>query len=133
MNIQFKVINDDITPDLIVKQQEAKKVILEFRDETKDLVSQIASETIFSGIGKPSLQIRTGATAEAGMSVYQNKKNRRSLNTATNYYFSKITNLFENFQNRKQLRLLSRLGKEVEANSKISSIWEQKVNSIKGD
>lgn len=108
-----------------------RKVILDFADDESPLVNEIARSTIFNGVGKNSLKVRTGETQRTALITRRVSKLKGARAFAGESFWSKATNIHDNFKERKKLGLLKALKKEFEKDSRVKSIFENAMDSFK--
>jgi hypothetical protein len=121
---------EKIQREIRTKISGMRKVLLEFADDESPLVNEIARATIFGGVGKASLTPRTGETQQAGLIGRRYSKLKGKSNFAGESFWSKATNIHDNFKERKKLGLLKALKREFEKDSRVNSIFNQAMDDF---
>lgn len=121
--INFIYTVDDAKKEIKNKISAMQRVLLKFADDESPLVNQIAKETIFNGVGKPSLGVRSGGTKAEGLQSRKFQKLTKKANMVGESFWNHMTNIHDNFKERKRLGLLRRLNKEFKTNSAVEQIF----------
>ena len=129
----FKITltEDGISEHLKKNIEKVQPIMEKLIRENSGLVQQeIKSQVLNGGKGLP---VRTGETQSKGFEWIQHTKKKKGVPIVDGYFWSRISNLYENFKNRKRI-YLTRLTKKVfENNTQGENNFERAIEEFSKD